>query len=98
MEHLQAIAGTADASALMEQARAVVDQAEQLYAQTRAAVRARCVKDGRLSGGLLEQQQPAAHALAYMAAELEAARQMLAYGERALRLLEVPELELRLMA
>jgi (2S)-methylsuccinyl-CoA dehydrogenase len=83
---------------LLKQARAVLEHAEGVYEQARAAVRGRCLKDGRVSGGKLDQEQPAAHALAYMATELEAARQMLAYGERAVRLLDHPELELGLTA
>ena len=45
-------------------------------------IRNAITKDGRISGGLLEQHQVAAHAMAYLATEAEAAREMADFADR----------------
>jgi len=55
---------------------------ERLYDAARIAVRGRTLENGKLSGKKLDQEQLAAHALAYLATEIEASRQLLAWAER----------------
>ncbi len=55
---------------------------EALYAQALKNVHQQVSKDGRVSSGLLNKHQLAAHGLAYLATELEAARQIVAWAER----------------
>jgi (2S)-methylsuccinyl-CoA dehydrogenase len=60
----------------------VVDAIAELYARSLAKLRAQVTESGKLNRGKLEGRQVAAHALAYLATELEAARQMAAWSER----------------
>jgi (2S)-methylsuccinyl-CoA dehydrogenase len=56
---------------------------ERLYALARDRVRARVVAGGKIAPEKLDHEQLAAHALAYLATEIEAARQMTAWLPRA---------------
>ena len=53
---------------------------EALYGAAREAVRARVTKDGKVAGDLLDREQLAAHALAYLRTEIQAARQLVAWA------------------
>jgi (2S)-methylsuccinyl-CoA dehydrogenase len=66
----------------MRGARATLSALEALYAEAREHVRARVVVGGKLSFDRLDEEQLAAHALAYLATEVEASRQLLAWGSR----------------
>src|SRR5690606_14737131 len=55
---------------------------ESLYQRALKNVHQRVSKDGRVSASLLNKHQLAAHGLAYLATELEAARQIVAWAER----------------
>ncbi|MFB0951909.1 MAG: acyl-CoA dehydrogenase family protein [Rhodospirillales bacterium] len=56
--------------------------AEQLYVETRQSVGQLVIKDGRVSGALVEQNQTAVHGLSWVATYVEGLRQMLAWAER----------------
>jgi (2S)-methylsuccinyl-CoA dehydrogenase len=60
----------------------VVDAIAELYQRALPAVRAQVTEAGKLHRGKLEARQVAAHGLAYLATELEASRQMVAWAER----------------
>jgi (2S)-methylsuccinyl-CoA dehydrogenase len=62
--------------------RAAVAAAEGLLLDATAAVRARVVKDGRIADALLDREQRATHALAWLATYVEAVRQLGLYAER----------------
>src|SRR6185312_11948988 len=62
-------------------ADAAVDAIDRLYKIGREKIRAKVVKDGKLDGELLEREQLAAHALAYVATELFACRQLVAWAK-----------------
>ncbi|SNS88103.1 acyl-CoA dehydrogenase family protein [Tropicimonas sediminicola] len=64
---------------LTEKSLAPVDA---LLAQAREAVRDRVSRDGRVSGVLLEQNQTAAHGLAWLATYAQSLNQMQAWAER----------------
>lgn len=55
---------------------------EELYRRAHHRVRGHVVEAGRISSRLLDKHQLAAHALAYLATELEASRQLLAWCDR----------------
>jgi (2S)-methylsuccinyl-CoA dehydrogenase len=59
-----------------------VDAIGELYQRALDKLRAQVTEDGKLDRKRLEQHQVVAHALAYLATELEAARQMRAWAER----------------
>ncbi|MDA7428569.1 acyl-CoA/acyl-ACP dehydrogenase [Primorskyibacter aestuariivivens] len=61
---------------------AAVAPVEQIFGKARAHVRDLVVKDGRVSGGLVEANQDAAHGLAWLATYLESLRQMQGWAER----------------
>ena len=61
---------------------AALPEVEALLAEATAAVRARVIVDGRVSGAALEGEQFAAHALAWLATYVEALRQMRAWAGR----------------
>jgi (2S)-methylsuccinyl-CoA dehydrogenase len=63
-------------------AREVCAAAEGLLLDATAAVRARVIKDGRIADALLEREQRATHALAWLATYVEAVRQLGLYAER----------------
>jgi (2S)-methylsuccinyl-CoA dehydrogenase len=67
-------------------ANEVIAAIEALYAEAKKSVLARVVlkseKGDKIDAGLLDRHQLATHALAYVATELEAARQVLAWAER----------------
>jgi (2S)-methylsuccinyl-CoA dehydrogenase len=54
----------------------------QLYERARDQLRAQVIENGKLDRQKLEQRQVAAHALAYLATELEASRQIADWSER----------------
>jgi (2S)-methylsuccinyl-CoA dehydrogenase len=59
-----------------------VSALEELYRLARERVLAHVTENGKVSSKLLDRHQLAAHALAYLATELEAARQLVAWVER----------------
>ena len=63
-------------------AAAAVPVAEGLMAEAIEALRARVVRDGRVSGAALEAEQFAAHALSWLATYVESLRQMTAWSGR----------------
>ena len=67
---------------LVEMATRAFPAAEQLYAETRQSVGQLVIKDGRVSGALIEQNQTAVHGLSWVATYVEGLRQMLAWAER----------------
>jgi (2S)-methylsuccinyl-CoA dehydrogenase len=60
----------------------VVDAIAELYQRAHERLRAEVTEQGKLNRQKLEQRQVAAHGLAYLATELEAARQMAAWATR----------------
>jgi (2S)-methylsuccinyl-CoA dehydrogenase len=66
----------------MSDAAAAILAIERLYAIARERVRARVAEGGKLQAAKLDAEQLAAHALAYLATELEAARQIQAWRAR----------------
>jgi len=60
----------------------VIDAIERLYGRAHDNVKALVTEGDRISGKKLNQNQLAAHAVAYMATELEACRQMASWAER----------------
>ncbi|HEY2735222.1 MAG TPA: hypothetical protein VGI70_14600, partial [Polyangiales bacterium] len=60
----------------------VVDAIAELYQRALETLRVQVTEGGKLHRGKLEGRQVAAHALAYLATELEAARQMAAWATR----------------
>ena len=63
-------------------AGAAVPVAEKLLADATATLRVRVVRDGKLSAAALEEDQFAAHALAWLATYVESLRQMTAWAGR----------------
>lgn len=61
---------------------------ETLFSLARANVRNRVMEGGKLSASLLDEHQLAAHAVAFLRTELEAARQLDAWAERGSKPLE----------
>ena len=61
---------------LLDLTGAVIAPLETLLASAKESVKSRVVKDGRVSGGLVEQNQAAAHGLAWLATYVESLRQM----------------------
>ncbi len=61
---------------------AAIAPAEAVLDKAKASVRALCEQDGRVSGGLIEQHQGAAHGLAWLATYVESLRQMQAWATR----------------
>ena len=56
--------------------------AESVFEQAKSSVREIVTKDGRVSGGLIEEHQNAAHGLSWIATYVEALRQMHKWAER----------------
>ena len=65
-----------------EDARAALAEIEALQLEATAAVRRTVSTEGALSADLIEQEQHAAHGLAWLATYVQAIREMLAYRER----------------
>jgi (2S)-methylsuccinyl-CoA dehydrogenase len=63
-------------------AQAALDSVEALYGEASATMRARVTKDGKLSNELIEQEQHAAHGLAWFATYAQGLRELLHYAER----------------
>ena len=67
---------------LLDLTKAAVAPAEALLARAKEVVRARVSQDGKVSAALLEADQTAAHALAWLATYVESLRQMQGWAER----------------
>ena len=67
---------------LLTLTRAAIAPAESLLAAATDRVRAKVSADGRVSGGLVEANQTAAHGLAWLATYVESLRQMQAWAEK----------------
>ncbi|CUH78251.1 acyl-CoA dehydrogenase family protein [Tropicibacter naphthalenivorans] len=67
---------------LLELTGAAIAPVESLFADARSAVREMVSKDGRISGGLIEEHQFACHGLAWLATYVESLRQMQAWANR----------------
>jgi (2S)-methylsuccinyl-CoA dehydrogenase len=67
---------------LPQLAASAVAAADQIYARARHEVTGSVSRDGRPSGKLLEQNQAAAHGLAWLATYVETLRQLALYAER----------------
>ena len=59
----------------------VIEAVSAVYKKAHDNLKAKVVVGGRLKGNLLNDEQLAAHALAYLATELEACRQLSAWAE-----------------
>jgi len=77
-----AVASPASGSNLVKTLREAVGSAEALLADAAHEVREKVLVDGRAVGRLLDREQRAAHALAWLATYVEALRQLAAYAER----------------
>ena len=64
----------------MSDAPSAISAIERLYTVARERVRARVVEGGKLAADKLDREQLAAHAVAYLATELEASRQIVAWA------------------
>lgn len=67
---------------LVDLATQALPAAEQLFSETRQSVGNLVIKDGRVSGALVEQNQTAVHGLSWVATYVEGLRQMLAWADR----------------
>ncbi|MDR3497244.1 MAG: acyl-CoA/acyl-ACP dehydrogenase [Ancalomicrobiaceae bacterium] len=68
--------------ALLARTEKAVDALDQLLVSAKARVRALVEKDGRVSSALVDNEQRAAHGLAWIATYVEALREMAGYAER----------------
>ncbi|MGL4324162.1 MAG: acyl-CoA dehydrogenase family protein [Beijerinckiaceae bacterium] len=71
-----------DAPDVIALAHAAAAAAQTLFAEAKSAVRARVLRDGKISATLLEKEQHATHGLAWLATYVEAFTQMADYAER----------------
>ena len=71
-----------DAPDVIALAHAAAAAAQALFAEAKSAVRARVLRDGKISATLLEKEQHATHGLAWLATYVEAFTQMADYAER----------------
>ncbi|SFA91129.1 (2S)-methylsuccinyl-CoA dehydrogenase [Poseidonocella pacifica] len=78
---------------LLERAGAALSPVEALLEKAKNALRSTVSEGDRVSGALLEQNQSAAHGLAWLATYVEALRQMHAWGERLTEQGRLSELE-----
>ncbi len=69
-------------SGLVDLATRALPAAEQLFAEARQSVGQLVIKNGRVSGALVEQNQTAVHGLSWVATYVEGLRQMLAWPDR----------------
>jgi (2S)-methylsuccinyl-CoA dehydrogenase len=65
----------------LQATKTAVEAIDRLYALARERIRAKVTKNGKVEGEAVEREQLAAHALAYVATELAACRQLLAWTE-----------------
>jgi (2S)-methylsuccinyl-CoA dehydrogenase len=79
---LTADAAKIDSSNWLSDAPAALAAVEALYGEALDSVRARVKKDGKLSSELIEQEQHAAHGLAWLATYVQGLRELLHYAER----------------
>jgi (2S)-methylsuccinyl-CoA dehydrogenase len=77
-----AVATQIEDSNWLSDAPAALESVEALYAEALESVRARVTKDGKLSNELIEQEQHAAHGLAWFATYVQGLRELLHYSER----------------
>jgi (2S)-methylsuccinyl-CoA dehydrogenase len=75
-------ANHSDASVWLADAKTAQAGVEALYEAALAKVRARVTKDGKLSAGLIEKEQHAAHGLAWFATYKQSLAELIAYAER----------------
>ncbi len=71
-----------DTMTWISDAPAALELVEALYGEALESVRARVTKDGKLSNELIEQEQHAAHGLAWLATYVQGLRELLHYAER----------------
>ena len=71
-----------DTMTWISDAPAALESVEALYGEALESVRARVTKDGKLSNELIEQEQHAAHGLAWLATYVQGLRELLHYAER----------------
>ncbi len=67
---------------LISLGRDAVAALDGLYAAARAGVRAKVLKDGKISAALVDHEQRATHGLAWLATYVESLREMIDYSER----------------
>ena len=67
---------------LIAHGREAVAALDGLFAVAKAAVRDKVEKDGKISAALVDQEQRAAHGLAWLATYIESLREMVDYSER----------------
>src|ERR1700722_13491204 len=79
---LPGAAGRETGPELTSLTREAVQAAEGVLQDATRAVRSRVAKDNRTVDGLLDREQRATHALAWLATYVEAVRQLCAYAER----------------
>jgi (2S)-methylsuccinyl-CoA dehydrogenase len=75
-------ANHSDASVWLADAKTAQAGVGALYEAALAKVRARVTKDGKLSAGLIEKEQHAAHGLAWFATYKQSLAELIAYAER----------------
>ncbi|ARN82146.1 acyl-CoA dehydrogenase family protein [Methylocystis bryophila] len=75
-------ANHSDASVWLADAKAALAGVEALYETALTKVRARVTKDGKLSAELIENEQHAAHGLAWFATYRQSLSELIAYAER----------------
>ncbi len=80
--HPETQAGATVLEGLIDLAQAALPSAEMLLAETRNRLGQMVIKDGRVSGPLVEKYQTEVHGLAWIATYVEGLRQMLGWGRR----------------
>ncbi len=77
-----AVALKTEPASWLTDAKEALAAVEALYQDALASVRARVTKDGKLSNELIEQDQHAAHGLAWFATYVQSLRELVDYAER----------------
>src|SRR4051812_38900564 len=80
--HARAASSAKTLPTSMSDAPSAISAIERLYTMARDRVRARVVEGGKLAADKLDREQLAAHAVAYLATELEASRQIVAWASK----------------
>lgn len=73
---------TADTASVRDRLAQALPAAETLFAAATEAVRAKVIRNGKISAEALELEQRAAHGLAWLATYVESLRQLLSYADR----------------
>lgn len=73
---------TADTASVRDRLAEALPAAETLFAAATEAVRAKVIRNGKISAEALELEQRAAHGLAWLATYVESLRQLLSYADR----------------